>query len=102
YRFPEAGAVDAHEVDQFAFGGVAERGHNHHGGGLGHGLDNQDARHHRLSREVALEERLIGGDILDADRGFGRDDILEPVDHQHGIAMRDHFHDPVDIDREAG
>ena len=35
-------------------------------GGLRHGLDDQHARHHRVTREMALEERLVDGHVLDA------------------------------------
>src|SRR5690606_19489528 len=39
--------------------------------------------------KMPLEERLVGGDVLDADDGFVGPVVLGPVHQQEGIAVRD-------------
>ena len=65
HRLAEAGLVDRHEEHQFAGMGIAEMIEHQGARGLGHGLDQQHARHHRLAGKMALEERLVDGDVLD-------------------------------------
>ena len=49
--------------------------------GLRHGFDQQHARHQRVAREMALEDRAGGGDDrLGADRQFGKIKCGDPVD----------------------
>ena len=47
---------------------------------------------------MTLEERLVDGDILDADGATVGDDVDHPIDQQEGIAVRDHLHDPLHVD----
>ena len=63
---------------------------------LCHRLNLQHARHHRLLREVSLEERLVGGDILDADNRIGtqRDNLINQL---HGVAVGQQFANLVDV-----
>ena len=89
----ELAAVDGHEIDQHVAVLHPEVDADHDGGGLGHGLDNGDAGHDRLSGEMAQEMRFVHGDVLDAERGLIAVDLLDAVDQKKGIAMRD---DPLD------
>ena len=59
---------------------------------LGHGFGDEDAGHDRFSREMALEKLFIEGRILDADGIFHRFKFDDAVYEQHGIAMRQNFH----------
>src|SRR6266446_2723576 len=97
-RAAEAGVVDAHEIDQLALGVLAERMDDEHGGGLRHRLDDQHPGHDRPAREMALKERLVDRDILDPGGPNIRHRIDDLVDHQKRVAMRDHFHDPLNVD----
>ena len=67
-------------------------------GGLGHGLDDQHPGHHRLGREMPLEKRLVGGDVLDPDGAFILAELLDPVDHQHWVTVREYAPNPRKID----
>jgi hypothetical protein len=64
--FAEFGAFDGDEEDEFIFA-IGDLSEHQDAGGLGHGLDNEDAGHNGEFGEVALKKGLIGGDILDAD-----------------------------------
>ena len=64
---------------------------------LCHRLEDQDARHDRVAREVAQEVRLIHRDILDARRRLERLELDDAVDEQHRRAMRQDLLDLVDI-----
>src|SRR5580658_8986714 len=63
-RTAETRVIDAHEIDELAFGARAKRMHHQHGRRLRHRLDDEDARHHRALREVALEEGLVDRYVL--------------------------------------
>src|SRR5688572_15355704 len=61
---------------------------------LGHGLHDQDARHHRRAGKVSLEKLLVRGHVLQTgDLLAILGDLEDPVDQQHRIAMRQVFHD---------
>ena len=52
-------------------------------------LDDEDAWHHRIAREVTLEKFFIDGDGFDpcrTDIGF---ELVYPVDQQEGVTMRE-------------
>mgnify|MGYP006913766363 FL=1 len=51
---------------------------------LGHGFGNEDARHNRFARKVALKKLLIKGRILDADGIFHRFQFNDPVNKHMG------------------
>ena len=57
-----------------------------HAGGLRHGLDDQHAGHDREIGEVALEERLVVRDVLDADDALGLH-LHDAVHQEHRVAM---------------
>ncbi len=70
---------------------------DHHRRRLRHRLDDGDAGHDRRAGEMALEMRLVEGDVLDAGGGFRAVDVDHPVDQQERIAVRDDPLDQVDI-----
>ena len=53
--------------------------------------------HHGPAREVAAEERLVDGDVLERDDPLARLDLQHPVDQQERIAVRQHRQDPLDV-----
>ena len=64
--------VGAEEVADFPL--IIRKAHDEDGGGLGHGLELEDAGHDGVSGEVALEEFLIHGEVLDGGAlHFGRE-----------------------------
>jgi len=67
-----------------------------------HGFDDQHARHDRAGGKMALEMRLTGRNILDADRAGIGNHIDDLVHHQERIAVGNHLHDAVDVDDLAG
>jgi hypothetical protein len=62
----------------------------HHADGpdLRHRLDDENAGHYRVVREVSLEERLVLGDVLQTDRPDAGLELLDPVHQQERIAVR--------------
>ena len=75
-------------------------------GDLRHALDDQDAGHHRVPREVALEERLVHADVLQADDlrahrdGTGRH-LEDAVDEKERVAVRQEPEDLEDVGLRA-
>src|SRR6516165_3459768 len=69
-----------------------------HRSGLRHRLDDQHSRHDRPRREMALKKTFVDRHALDAGRPRVRHHVDNLVDHQKWMAMRDHFHDPLNID----
>ena len=65
---------------------------------LRHRLEDQHARHHRVAREVALEELLVEGDVLDADDALARLELEDPVHEQERVAVRQDLQDFADSD----
>ncbi len=55
--------IGAEEVADFSR--VVRHAHDEDGGGLGHGLELEDAGHDGVSGEVSLEEVLVHGEIFD-------------------------------------
>ena len=51
---------------------------------------------------MTLEIKLVDRDVLDAGRVRIGDDIDDLVDHQERLAVRDHLHDPLDVDLDGG
>jgi hypothetical protein len=45
--------------------------------------------------------RFVDGDVLDADGGGVRHQRDHAVDHQERITVRDHLHDPLDLDAQS-
>src|SRR3989344_2892768 len=98
HRLAEPAVVGGHEEDRLAGRVDLERLGHQHRAGLGHGLDQQHARHHWIVREVALEEGLVHGHALDADDGLVMLVFLAAVHEQHGEAVRDPRQHLGDVD----
>ena len=87
--------VDFHEVGGVVLR-VLHRGQCENAAHLGHGLHLQHARHHWVVGEVALEERLVHGDVLDAcDAAVVH--VHDAVHQQEGVAVGQHGGDFVDV-----
>jgi hypothetical protein len=83
--FSELHLVDPHKERQFIL--EFRFGQKEHAGGLGHGFDNEDARHDGTSGKMALEKRLVGGNGLEpGDFLFGLGDRGR-VDHQDRVTV---------------
>src|SRR3972149_4298891 len=67
HRLAETGVLHGHEKDEVALGAFAQRVNDHDRRRLRHRLDEQNAGHDRLAREMALEVRLVDGNVLDPD-----------------------------------
>jgi hypothetical protein len=65
--------------------------------GLGHGLDDQHARHHRPAGEMADEERLVHRHVLDAGARQVGIHVDDAVDQQERRPMRQQLHDADDV-----
>ena len=50
---------------------------------------------------MPLKILLVDRDVLDAGGTHVCHRIDDLIDHQEGVAMRDHFHDPLDIDLDG-
>ena len=81
---PEAAVVDAGEEPDLA----DTRRASERSGGLGQRLDQEDTRHDRL-RLVAGELRLVGRDLLDADRSLAGRELDDAVDEEEQVSMRE-------------
>src|SRR5215471_8601390 len=73
--------------------------HADNAGGLGHALDQQDARKYRVTRKMALELRFVGGYVLDSNCEIVAPNGDDAVDHQERIAVRNGAQYARDIDR---
>src|SRR5262245_24497753 len=100
-RAAEARIVEAHEIDELAVERRAQGVDDEDGGGLGHRLDDEDAGHHRVARKMPLEDRLVHRNVLDPDAALVGHSILDAVDHQERIAVRDHLHDALGVDVDS-
>ena len=96
----ELRAIDTGQQHQFALavGNAAQHQDARH---LRHGFDDQDAGHYRIIREMAREERLVHGHVLDADDAFGLQ-FLDAVHQKERIAVRQDFADGVNVQGAGG
>src|SRR5690606_8763893 len=78
----EPGVVDLHQVRQPALGAAAVGELAEHAAGLRQRLDHQHAGHYRMAGEVALEERLVGADVLVAEHALAGLEFDHAVDQQ--------------------
>src|SRR5439155_25309056 len=70
------------------------------GGALRPGRDDQPPAHHGRAREMALEDLLVDGDVLEPDNALVRLELDNPVDEQKRIPVRQDLHDLHDaVDR---
>src|SRR5690606_13563409 len=101
-RRTELRALDRHEIDELAGAGEAERFDREYAGCLRQRLDDQHARHDRPAREMALEETLVDRHRLGGDDPFADDELLDAIDEEHRIAVRQRRHHPPDVERADG
>src|SRR3977135_3322705 len=94
--------VDGEEIDDLGPSPGRQRHDADGARGLRHALDQEDARKHRIAREMSEELRLVGGDVLDADGGFIAADLDDLVHHQERIAMGKRAEQLLDIGRADG
>ena len=92
HRAAELRLVDADEVHELPLR-IVDRVEEQHAAGLRHRLDDEHRRHDRMAREVALEERLVDGDVLDADDALALLELEDAVHEQERIAVRHDLHD---------
>src|SRR5258705_5075819 len=92
-------AVDAHEVHELRLVGLARIVDAERARGLCQALDDEDPRHHREARKVALEEGLVYGHVLQADGGMVAIHVEDAIDEQKRIAMREQVQHPRNIGR---
>ena len=94
----EAGRVDAREVEERPVAFLRlQRHEGEDRAGLRQRLDDQHARHHRMAREVAHEERLVDRDVLQRDDALARHELEHAVDEDDRIAVRQLPHDLLDV-----
>ncbi len=99
YGLAELGLVDPHEIDELGLVVLAEAVDAQRACGLRQALDDQHARHHRILREVALEERLVDGHVLDADARLVAVDVVDAIEQQEGVAVRQQLQNLADVRR---
>src|SRR5690606_1454845 len=99
YAALEARVVDADEiVDRAVSGFLALALETENAGGLRHGFDDQYTGHYRYGREMAIEIRLVDGDIFNGNDRLRQIQFDNAIDKQKRVAMRQvlanfiHFH----------
>lgn len=97
-RLAELGLVDREQVDNVVGTRTLPISNDNGARSLGHALKDQHARKDRLAREMALKDRLIVADILDAGGGLFAIYIDNAIDHQERIAMRQASHQVDDFE----
>lgn len=98
--FAEFDFVGAEEVADFS--GVIRHPHDEDGGGLRHGLELEDAWHDGMSGEVALEEVLVHGEILDSGALHLGGESGDAVNEEEGVAVGEDLEDLGDIEDGFG
>ncbi len=87
--FAEFDFVGAEEVADFTL--ITGHAHDEYGGGLGHGLELEDTWHDGVPWEVALEELLIHGEVLDGGALHFGGEVGDAVDEEEGVAVGEDF-----------
>jgi hypothetical protein len=83
----KARVINPAEEDEF-FITVLKLAERINGSHLGHRFNDKHAGHDGRSRKMALEERLVDGDLLDADDALARHKLCDAIYEQKGITMR--------------
>ena len=96
YLLLEAGVFDAAEQRDLSF--IRRHAEERDGTGLCEGLDDEDTWHHRILREVALEEGLVHRDALSCIGELSRLIIHHLVNQEKRIAVRDDLLDFIDTE----
>src|SRR5262249_26297772 len=61
-------------------------------------FDLQYPGHHRMTREMSLEERFVEADVLQRRNPRTGFKLKHPIDQQHRVAMRHQFQDVLDVE----
>src|SRR5262245_38629519 len=89
HRALEARTVDSHKIINRLVVSLAPQAFKtQNAGRLCEALDDHDAWHHRITREMAHEERLIDRHVLDGDDVLARLARDHAIHHQERIAVR--------------
>src|SRR5271157_2865870 len=88
----ELSVFDAGKIDELSVL-VRQVTVDHYTRHLGHAFNDQHPGHDRRAREMALEKRLIDGDVLEPDNAFVALDFQYAVNQQKGITMWKKAHD---------
>src|SRR5215831_937395 len=99
YRLAELGAINPHEINELGLVGGVEVGDAQRPGRLRQPFDDEHARHDRKIGEMPLEEGLVHGHALDANRALVPVHVDDAVYQQERIAMWQQFHHPIDVGR---
>src|SRR5579871_3041902 len=97
----EFGLVDGEEIGRGAGAGAAHGVHADDARSLRHALNQQNAGKHRVVWKVALELRLVGGHVLDANGKLVAADRDNTIDQQERIAVRNGLQEIGDVDGVA-
>src|SRR5574341_108391 len=98
----ELGAVDPHQVGDLVGRLRADRHDGEQRPGLRQGLEDEDARHHGVAREVTREEGLVHRDALPGDQPPVGIELDDPVDEEEGRAVGEELLDPLDVQDHGG
>ncbi len=99
----EARALDTDEVIHgIVVAAIVERLEGQQSRSLRHGLDDQHTGHHRLMRIVAGEIGFVDADILQCQYTLPWYALEHPIDHQHGITVRQMLQYLIDVHRAYG
>ena len=93
----EARALDAGENQQLVIA-LGDFGEEKGGASLGHSLDDQNARHNRIAREVPHEKRFVDRNVLDGNDAFGAHQLKYAIDQQQRITMRQNLENSTDVE----
>ena len=97
YLLLEAGVFDAAEKGNLPL--ILRHTEERDRAGLCEGLDDEDTRHHRILREVALEEGLVHRHALPCIGELSRLIIHHLIDQKERIAVRDDLLNLIDTER---
>src|SRR2546423_10855221 len=68
---------------------------------LSHRFYDQNARHDRGVRVMALEKNVIKSDVFDPNRLLIPNDLHHPIDQQHRISVRQNTLNPANIEHRV-
>lgn len=92
--------VGAEEVANFSL--VVRHAHDEDRGGLGHCFQLKNTGHDGVSGEVALEEFLVHGEVLDCGAFHLRGEAGDAVDEEEGVTVGKNSEDVLDVENGLG
>ena len=96
HRPPETRVIDSHEIEQL-ISPVGKFLQKQQSAGLGHGFNDQNTGHDRLSRKMALEETFVDAYVFDSHNALESLHFQDGVDHQERITMWQDFLDLISV-----